>query len=64
MADLTVRLLTGDEAVQLIRGAVHAWLDGRISPAEALADIGDALESAQRAAEGDRELSRRIQGET
>ena len=64
MADLTMRFLTHDEAVQVIRGAVHAWLDGRISPAKALADIGDALESAQRAAEGDRELGRRVQEET
>jgi hypothetical protein len=46
MAKLTLRPLTHDEALQVILGAVQAWRDGRISPAEALADIGGALEAS------------------
>lgn len=46
MADLSMRILTPDEALRVIRGAVHGWLDGRVRPAKALTDIGDALKRA------------------
>jgi hypothetical protein len=58
-----MRSLTKDEALQVIRGAVHAWRDGRISPGEALADIGDALEASNGQRAGNRELRERVQGE-
>lgn len=46
MAELTLRPLTHDEALQVILAAVQAWRDGRTSPADALADIGEALEAS------------------
>ena len=48
MDDLIRRSLTADEAVQAMRRAVNTWREGRISPAEALAGIGDALQANNR----------------
>jgi hypothetical protein len=63
MADPSTRILTNHEALQVIRGAVHAWRGGRISPAKALGDIGDALEASSGQQAGNRELRRRVQGD-
>jgi len=53
MADLIRRSLTDDEAIQAIqaiRCAVSTWRRHDISPAEALAHIGDAIEASGRQA--------------
>jgi len=48
MADLIMRSLTNNEALQAIRCAVGAWRRRDINPAEALARIGDAIEAGSR----------------
>jgi len=62
MADLIRRSLTDDEAIQAIRCAVSTWRRHDISPAEALARIGDAIEAGSRQA-GKRELRPRSAAE-